>query len=96
MTNAQVERLHLLIEEASEVIKAATKALRHGYSKRNPMNPSLCDNRYELEEEMGDLRAAMLLLCRAGDVKKKNIHDWAKHKLESYKRGDYLYYNGGK
>ena len=51
----QVEKLAILIEEASEVIKAAGKILRHGYQNGK------YDNRKDLEDEIQDLHGALLL-----------------------------------
>lgn len=45
LTKAQEERLHYLIEECSEVIKACTKTLRHGYQSYNPFDDAQVSNR---------------------------------------------------
>lgn len=52
LTEAQRERLELLIEEAGEIIQCATKILRHGYGSYNPDIPSSPSNRKHLEEEI--------------------------------------------
>ena len=65
---SQEERLVILIEECSEVIKAATKTLRHGYESRNPAVPRARTNREDLAREIDDLRVAISLLEGRGDT----------------------------
>lgn len=66
-SKAHCERLELLIEECSEVIKAATKVMRFGDGAHHPQRPLSC-NREELAEEIGNLEAAVTQLKRHGDV----------------------------
>jgi hypothetical protein len=54
-TPAQRERLEMLIEEASEVIKCATKILRNGYSNRHPDDGLGETNKKKLGEEILDM-----------------------------------------
>jgi len=80
----EAERLALLAEECGEVIVAVGKILRHGYNSFDPTLP-IADriiNREALAKEMGDVRAAMILLCNAGDIKKDHVHSWAAYKLD--------------
>lgn len=60
LTDAQRELLVLLIEEASEVIQAATKLSRFGPLAQN--GAIVYDNIKELSLELGDLQA-MLSAC---------------------------------
>lgn len=60
LSEAEAERLAILIEECGEVAQAACKILRHGYESTNPKaitpedeNPET--NRSALERELGDL-----------------------------------------
>jgi len=60
LTEAEAERLAILIEECGEVTQAACKILRHGYESTNPkaITPIEEDpetNRSALERELGDL-----------------------------------------
>ena len=64
----QEERLVRLIEECSEVIKAATKTLRHGYESRNPTLRDSKTNRQDLAREINDLRYAISLIEASGDT----------------------------
>lgn len=49
------ERLEMLIEEASEIIKVGTKILRNGYSNHHPNDPPEETNGKKLKEELLDL-----------------------------------------
>ncbi len=67
LSEAEHERLSLLIEECSEVIQAATKILRHGYASNN--NGQLQEaNRQAIERELGHVQNAYRLMLLAGDV----------------------------
>jgi len=89
LTEAEAERLALLIEECAEVQKAATKILRHGYDSDN-RGQLKETNRAALTREMGDLMHASERLMYAGDVrgedaaahadrKAEEIHSWLHH-----------------
>lgn len=87
LTPAEAERLALLAEECGECIQAIGKILRHGYGSTHPDEPSGPDNRMRLQREMGDVRAAMIMLCDAGDTDKADIHaraDWKLIKVLRY------------
>lgn len=88
---AQEEALHILIEECGEVIQAATKILRHGYSSYNPTIIGGETNRQALEREVGDLGSALDRLDRNGDIDMDNIIDHEARKSEKVKQ--YLHYN---
>lgn len=81
LTPAQAERLALLAEECGEVVQAVGKILRHGYRSHHPQFRD-CDNRETLEEEIGDLTAAVRLLSDAGDIVGENVVQHAESKLE--------------
>lgn len=68
LTPAEAERLAWLIEECSEVQKAATKILRHGYEGKDPTNPDHLGNRHDLTDELADLIAAVLLMDAKNDI----------------------------
>lgn len=70
-TKAEAERLHMLMEECGEVIQAAAKVLRHGYTCYHPDNaPSMDvgargaiqDNRDDLTAEVTDVLAVIRLM----------------------------------
>lgn len=92
LTPAEAELLALLAEECGELVQAIGKTLRHGLDSTNPLVPPGSDrsNRGWIEKEMGDVRAAMILLCEAGvtdkaavhsiaDVKRANVQRWLHH-----------------
>jgi hypothetical protein len=67
LTEAEQERVALLIEECSEVIQVACKILRHGYeSDFKGQLPET--NRVLLERELGDVQYALGLLIDNRDV----------------------------
>ena len=66
-TEREAERLHLLIEECGEVIQAATKILRHGYTNFHPDFPDTT-NKTNLEREIGDLNFVISMMYDGCDV----------------------------
>lgn len=72
---AQAERLTLLAEECSEVIKAVCKIERHGWVARRstPGGVHVYNNRGELENELGNLYSVVARMIRAGDVNSEAI-----------------------
>lgn len=91
LTPAEDERLALLAEECAEVIQAVAKIQRHGYNSVNPLVSGGRNNRGHLEKEMGDVRAAMIILCEAGDTDKAAVHSLADKKLREV--GRWLHHN---
>lgn len=61
LTEAQIERIAKLAEEAAEVVQACTKILRFGFVSAHPACPDT-NNRERLAEELGDLRAAVAVM----------------------------------
>lgn len=86
LTPAQAELLALLAEECGECIQAIGKILRHGYGSTNPLLPGSANNADALAKEMGDVRAAMIMLCEAGPISKEQVHMQADVKLHNVKR----------
>lgn len=81
LSPAELERLAILAEEMGEALQEIGKILRHGYDACNPITGIA--NRRSLENELGDVRHAMIMLCNANDVSKDAIH-----KQAEYKRAD--------
>lgn len=77
LTEAEAERLAIVIEECGEVTQSACKILRHGYASHNPQleRPDWLPptNRDDLEREVGDLLHAIDRLCNAGDVRASRV-----------------------
>ncbi len=79
LTEAQAERLAILVEECGEVVQAACKILRHGYDSTN--NGQMSEtNRQQLQRELGDLLHAVERMARCGDVQRLAIEDRRKSK----------------
>ncbi len=69
LTDAEGERLALLLEECSEVIQVCGKILRHGYESHDPTSASVSpSNRELLEAELGHVRHAVDRMTLAQDV----------------------------
>ena len=90
LSDAQAERLAVLIEELGEALQAAGKILRHGYESYNPTVENGVSNRRALERELGDVYAAIQMMGTAEDVsehgvgrrmieKKQGIKPWLHH-----------------
>ncbi len=82
LTPGEAERLAFLAEEMGEALQAVGKILRHGYESQDPTMPPGLTNRQQLEQELGDVRCAMIMLCDVEDLSKDSIHDRAKAKME--------------
>ncbi len=81
LTEAETERLAILIEECGEVIQAACKVLRHGYESNNKGQlPET--NRMALERELGDLIHALGRMETSEDVNTMAITTRAASKPE--------------
>lgn len=81
LTPAQEEQLYLLTEEASEVIQAVQKILRHGYDRCNPLKPEM-NNRQDLEKELGHLYHAISRLNSKNEISLTRIANHC-HKKEA-------------
>src|SRR5262249_326621 len=69
LTDAEAERLALLLEELGEAQQAIGKILRHGYTSVDPTkNEPKPNNRQALERELGDGMAAVQLMDDACDL----------------------------
>ena len=71
-TDAERERLVILMEECSEVVHIAAKVLRHGYESYHPMETEVT-NRELLEGEIGQMAAAVDALVGRSDVNQHRI-----------------------
>lgn len=98
LTAAEGERLVLLMEEAGEVVQAAAKVLRHGYSSTNPLVGDARNNRDLLTEEVGHLEAVIHRMTALGDLswadvlsyevaKKVNVIKYLHHNSWSHRYG---------
>lgn len=91
LTNAERERLALLLEELGEAQQMIGKILRFGYENFNPFDPDAASNRKLLERELGDVDHAIRLMTKKGDVSLRAILD---ARLKKRKKGPYLFFQG--
>lgn len=71
LSPAQIERLDLLVEECSEVIKACQKIKRFGYfSTYGGSHPPNID---ELMNEIGDVEAIVAMMRTGGEINAPHI-----------------------
>ena len=85
MTPAEHERLAYFTEECAEAIAAGCKAQRHGYESVNPIDPGP-DNRRLLESEIADVKFAIQMLERTGDIDHNGIETMVAGKPEGARR----------
>ena len=90
LTNAEIERLVLIIEEAGEVVQAATKVLRHGYECYSPFDEKKRTNRFLLECELADLLGVIDFAVENKDIDIAVINDYKEHKMAN--AYEYLHY----
>jgi NTP pyrophosphatase (non-canonical NTP hydrolase) len=76
LTEAEQERLAILIEECAEVSHVACKILRHGYESTNPSVGNLATNREALQRELGDLLHAVDFMEHKRDVNPEAVDDY--------------------
>lgn len=68
LSSAEAERLALLAEELGEAVQTVGKVLRHGYESHHPYGYKPGSNRDQLEMELGDVKAAVDMMCEAEDL----------------------------
>lgn len=87
LTPAEAERLALLSEELGEAVQAIGKVLRHGYESYDPTRPpeQRQSNRRDLEDEIGHVQAAVLLMKAFGDLRDDGIIAATLRKMERTK-----------
>jgi NTP pyrophosphatase (non-canonical NTP hydrolase) len=89
VTEAQRERLTILMEECAEVIQAASKILRHGWDSKYDNGKS---NREQLELEMGDVQWCMLNMAQYSDFNMSNVESNAAAKAKRMLNSPYLHH----
>lgn len=80
LSDAEVERLAMLIEECGEIIQIACNILRHGYEPKHPHHAPSATNRMLLEMEIGDARSSMALMAFHGDIDHVRVIEHARTK----------------
>ena len=92
LTEAEQERLVILMEECAEVIQAGAKVLRHGYESTNPKKNDQETNKWALEREIGDLLHAIDRLTVAHDLNRAAINESRQSKAKLIE--PYLHHQG--
>lgn len=92
LTNAELERLAILMEECAEVQHIIGKIIRHGYASFNPIIEDCppC-NRELLEKELGDLSFAVNFCADNKDINLLNVRKHTENKKESIQ--NWLHFN---
>jgi hypothetical protein len=91
LSEADKERLAILIEEAAEVQQIACKILRHGWGSYNPFDEKKTSNRRLLEKEIGDFWFAVELMIGYEDLNRPAINLFMEEKKKKIK--EYLHFN---
>ena len=86
LSEAELERLAMLIEECAEVQHVCGKILRHGYESVNPVKTDVWTNRQLLSIELGDLVATIESMLKALDISRRLIDDARFAREEKVKR----------
>lgn len=74
LSDAETERLSVLIDELSETQQAVAKILRHGYNSYHPDRP-MDTNRNDLMEELGHISWVVNLMIKSGDLLQHQIEN---------------------
>ncbi len=91
MTEAELERLAILMEECAEVQQIIGKIMRHGYESFHPEDENRITNRTLLECELGDIEYICKLMINKRDVSRSSIQKFATQKEENIQQ--YLHHN---
>lgn len=91
LENSELERLALLVEEASEVQQVCMKIVRHGYGSHNPFDELKTPNRRLLEKEIADLLFAIDLMAECHDLNNNAIQRFKEEKKIKIQK--YLHHN---
>ena len=89
LTDAEAERLALLLEELGEAQQVIGKVLRHGYESVNPYEPTTT-NRQRLSTELGDVLVAIDFLIDYGDFKQEDLED--RKRVKHHRIWDWLHH----
>ncbi len=75
LTEAELERLSVLMEEMGEALHVIGKIQRHGFDNHDPTLPmqEQMTNRRALERELGHVKASIRMMVADGDIKAGNI-----------------------
>lgn len=97
LSEAEAERLAMLLEELGEVQQIIGKILRHGYESRDPTKDDSPTNRALLERELGDVSAIVELMSghiytAAKDLKPSKIEAAAEKRIQKILKKKYTHH----
>jgi NTP pyrophosphatase (non-canonical NTP hydrolase) len=85
-----IEALHIMQEEAAEVIQAISKVNRFGLNGKHPTSTQT--NLELLEEEIGDMLCMVNLLVKFGVLSQQNIENAQINKVDKLKRWSKIFH----
>lgn len=91
LTEAQAERLAVLLEEMGELQQAIGKIFRHGYNSCNPDVENHKGNRHDFSIECADVICAIQHCESENDLIHKVLND--RHSVRPEKIKKYLHHN---
>jgi len=86
LSDAQAERLSILLEEMGEALQCIGKIQRHGYESYNPVVSRGLTNRRDLERELGHVSSAIKMLADVRDINMEGVKQSMVEKGESIRR----------
>ena len=86
LSDGQLERFAILMEELGEAQQVIGKIIRHGLHSRHPNDPGTgLENQAMLEKELGDLHLSMDMMC-ASDLNGDRVHQHSQAKRKAIKK----------
>lgn len=82
LTDAEAERLALLLNALGNATKAVSKILLHGYESYHPLRQD-SNNRLDLEKEMGGVLGAFSLMTVTDDLDCEMVERFSKTKIKT-------------
>lgn len=86
----ELEALHILQEEAAEVIQIVSKIFRFGYNSYHPNDPDKISNIDNLEQEIADFIVLVDVLNSYGIVSWERISEKKMNKLSQLAKYSHL------
>lgn len=73
LSNVELERIGIIVEELGETCQVLGKIIRHGLESKNPIIENSLTNRQLLEKEIGDVYNAVDMMAEENMVSKEKI-----------------------
>jgi len=91
LSDAELERLSILMEEMAESQQMISKVIRFRYLSHHPKDINKITNKERLEEELGHVLNIINMICNSNDLDYETILKYKKIKENTIK--SYLAYN---